>query len=311
MIVEPLIACKNTVDVVVSTCGSFFELNCTNAVHQLLNRTFGDVLLASEVDCRTSDQGEAARRAIDLLVDHADGRRAGRGDAPREAFARLLAQRYSLVIFTRMDLAFVRPITLWRHANFSQFLFFSQCPAWWGATEANCVADSLHVMSGADLVRWEPFVGPFSPFAGCFWPHWANPPLTSYTWGHFCYNLTARAIGRLPGLVLPPSEWRPRAAVREPNPIAHFISCPVHLNRSQCRHQAEKHDGLAGAGSLNKVPPQQLRVAEVNRTKWERFRREATHANDSLLLRVLRRREADVEQLRQLISLGGHTYRGQ
>ena len=133
-----------------------------------------------------------------------------------------------------MDLYFVRPITLWTHADFSRFLFFSQCEPSAGENEAHCVADVLHTMSGADFVRWEPLVGPFAPFAGCFFPSWSTTSgLRSNTLGHNCYNVTARALGRLPGLVLPPAVWRPKREVRESSPVTHFIlGCAPELNRS-------------------------------------------------------------------------------
>jgi hypothetical protein len=82
---------------------------------------FGDALLAKDVDCRTLNQGEAVRRAIELMVDHADGSAEGRRSSRGEE--RLLAERYNLVIFARMDLYFDRPITLWTHTDFAKFNF--------------------------------------------------------------------------------------------------------------------------------------------------------------------------------------------
>ena len=132
MIVNPLRACENTVDVFVSSCtqgirGTTLRPGCTRT-KELIDEVFGGALRASEIDCHTADQGEGARRAIDLFVDHAGGRRTVRHGARREAHERVLvAETYDLVIFTRMDVGFVKPVTQWRRANFSRPLFFSQC----------------------------------------------------------------------------------------------------------------------------------------------------------------------------------------
>ena len=185
--------------------------------------------------------------------------------------------------------------------------------------EANCVSDMMHVMSGADFIRWEPFAGTFSPFSGCFFPSWENigtgPEyhMPSFTWAHLCYNVTARVLGRLPGLMLPPYVWRPLITMSEANPLFHFIlACPLELNSSKCRHatvtSGEVHKQRFW--SLNRIPPDQLLVKTV--PDWKRQRLVEAVRNrtpsDPLLLEVLERKDAYRDYHLRSVMQG--TYRG-
>ena len=153
------------------------------------------------------------------------------------------ADAYALVIMTRHDIIWRRPITQWRAFNASRFNLLGGCcintpccavcpnspntvplkhaqlmsglptPHLHSVSSlpTTCVQDMFHGMPGASFNTFRGVVGKMGCFDGTVW-----------TTGHGCYKAVDERLGPT-NFVIPVTDWLPWGGTREPNPIASFV----------------------------------------------------------------------------------------
>jgi len=210
-IIKPLEQeCHNTVDVVLTECSAPHGCPRLQQVFQQL----GGRVVANRTACTIRDQGEGYRAALSLFK------------------SRMRFASYEIVLVTRHDVVWSRPITQWRSTNFSRVNFLGGCepsckdlnlgrprcdekhegtPS--GGPPSKCVQDVLHTVPRRSFRGFDMAIGR----RGCFQGEGSKVS------GHACFGVMEARTGPT-GLVLPLDEWRPYKDVREPNPVCHLLA---------------------------------------------------------------------------------------
>ena len=210
-VVRPLEACGTLVEVMVTECSSVRGCPAVMDPIHGLPSLFGSRLVANQTsECESRDQGSNMRTALNTALAAACC--VGDGD---------------LLLITRHDIVFTRPITAWSRvggANFSKFNFLSVCDQDRGPE--SCVADAVLSMPAAMVSKFERLVlaNHYLGGLGCF-SNTSSPNGIAFGNGHGCWPLVKRHVTwpDAPGLLVTPEVYRPRVVVREENPISHFV----------------------------------------------------------------------------------------